>query len=68
MKKKRCRGFVTIEMAVVLGLYLTILGNFMLAGFKLYQSGETASEQQATMKTVVEICQWRRQLKILKEL
>lgn len=68
MKKKRCKGFVTIEMAVMLGLYLTILGNFMLAGFKLYQSGETTSGQNVTMKTVEEICQWRRQLKILKEL
>ena len=66
--KKRRSGFVTVEAAVVVGIYLTILGTFMVSGMKLYINGKEVAAQAITMESVTDICQRRRQLELIKGL
>lgn len=66
---RKCRsGFVTVEAAVVVGIYLTILGTFMVSGMKLYINGKEVAAQAITMEPVTDICQRRRQLELINGL
>ena len=68
MRIKRFDAFVTLETAVALGTYLTILGSFILSGIVLYQNRLDVLEQTEKMKSVDELCQWRRRIELLDEI
>ncbi len=68
MRTKRVKsGFVTVETAAVLGLYLTITGALVSWGFRLYKASATVLEQSVELESVQDICDKKRQLNLLNE-
>ena len=61
------RAFVTVEAAVTLGLYITILGTIMLTGIHFYEESETLAGQKEALLDVKSLCDRQRAEEFLKD-
>ncbi len=67
-KRGRLRGFVTVEMSVVLGIYLTILGTFICTSIEIYKQGINSAEKYVEIGNVADICKQKRLLELWNNL
>lgn len=64
----RKKGSITVEAAVVLGMYLTILGSFMVTGCKLYMQTVQIRKEMVEISATKEVCTRKRQMEFIEEL
>ncbi len=67
-KRIRLNGFVTVEMAVVLGIYLTILGTFICTSIEIYKQVTSSAEKHVEIENVADICKQKRLLELWNNL
>lgn len=62
------KAYVTLEMSVVMGLYLTITGTMMGWGLQLYKLGTEHAHSHVETDSVDSICTKKRQMEIIENI